>query len=1333
MASSPEGQRPGPGERRRKATPGSHHPRNRRRGIKAELLQLIPGRETGTGFQALLWGPVWDTIVPLPPGRFFGDAMERQILTVWRNSYGSTFNHMDAVVNPFRRFVLYKLGILVLAVLVLPVPAYSGLPSGTPDRVRLQLKWFHQFQFAGYYAAKEKGVYAAAGLDVEILEGGPTVNVLADVTGGKAEFGVLGAELAYHRIQGKDVVALAPILQHSIRTIIARADRGIASPHDLPGKTLMLNKSELPEFAAMFLNEGMGMNRLTVLAKDRTANGKFIRGDIDAMNGSIANQPFLFSRENVPYNLIRPINYGIDFYGDTLFTTSELLRKNPEMVDRFLKASLEGWRYAFDNPGEMVDLILAAYSRKKTRAHLMFEQERLRGLSHPDLVEIGHNNPQRWAHVLKTYKRLGLVPETADLDGFVYQDYLDGDGWWVKWLLWGLVLGAVLFCVGAFWNMRLRQAVRKMTRTITESGERIRITLDAIGDAVIATDGTGRIERMNPVAEKLTGWRLEEARGKLLEEVFRIINVKTGLTAENPVKKVLEEGHIVGLANHTALLSKDGSRHQIADSGAPIFDENNKISGVVLVFRDMTEEYAAQERIRENEQKFRSYMHNAPYGIFVLDREGRILEVNQAMGRILGSDPGSLPGRSVGDLFPGQEGEGQLSASRALDAGRSHGILSLDVKDRDTKICEVDMVRLSRDRVLGFANDITRRRAVEARAIELAKFPSENPNPVLRVDPDGVILYANRGSRLLLGSWQTAIGGNVPPVWKERVADTILKQRPVLFEENAGSVCLSLVVTPVEPQGFANIYGMDITEQHRTRDLLKKSEEKYRELVEGSDDLIISVKASGVVRFVNRIAGKYLGVSPEEAQGISLFSFVHREDRQATKTWFDGCVSGGLAAGTYENRLVSMKTGEVFHVLWTCNFHYDRSGRLKMVNAVARNITDRKQLEAEKQAAEDHLKQALKMEAVGNIAGGIAHDFNNIMGIIIGNVELAMEAVPQWNPARQNLDEIRVAGLRASEVVKQLLSFSRKSDHYKKVMTLQPIIKESVSLLRASIPTSIEIRLDIDRETGPIEADPTQIHQILINLCTNAAHAMDAQGGILSIRLGEKDLDAEGAAGFDHLPPGRYARLTISDTGQGIDPDIVSKIFDPYFTTKKVGKGTGMGLAVVHGIVKSTGGGIRVDSEPGRGSAFHLLFPLTRARVQPEEEEENLTPTGSGRILLVDDEASLLKLGRRQLESLGYRVEIRQDPLDALSAIASDPSGFDLVITDMTMPRMTGDQLVEKVLEIRPDLPVVLCTGYSSKINRERSRDLGVSGYVEKPFNRNQLALAVADALRGTP
>ena len=393
------------------------------------------------------------------------------------------------------------------------------------------------------------------------------------------------------------------------------------------------------------------------------------------------------------------------------------------------------------------------------------------------------------------------------------------------------------------------------------------------------------------------------------------------------------------------------------------------------------------------------------------------------------------------------------------------------------------------------------------------------------------------------------------------------------------------------------------------------------------------------------------------------------------------------------------------------------------------DLTDRKQAEIEKKAMQSKLQQAQKMEAIGVLAGGVAHDFNNILGIILGNAELALDDIPEWNPAAANLKEIRTASLRARDVIRQLLSFSRKSDVHMKPVAIVPIIRESLSLIRATIPSNIEIRQDISEDCGTIVADPVQIHQVMINLCTNAAHAMEETGGVLRVDLDNISVENHDAVMYPEAKPGFYVQLTVSDTGCGMTPDIKRRVFDPYFTTKEVGKGSGMGLAVVHGIVKTHGGIISVYSEPGRGSTFKVLWQVIEGPLPATESPDMEMPRGNERILLVDDEAALLNSTGRMLERLGYAVQSTTDPAEALNRFKANPAAFDLVITDMAMPKITGVELSREILHIRPTVPIILCSGFSDAMDAEKSKALGIRRYVEKPVKIMELSALIREVL----
>ncbi|MBW2569788.1 MAG: response regulator [Deltaproteobacteria bacterium] len=376
------------------------------------------------------------------------------------------------------------------------------------------------------------------------------------------------------------------------------------------------------------------------------------------------------------------------------------------------------------------------------------------------------------------------------------------------------------------------------------------------------------------------------------------------------------------------------------------------------------------------------------------------------------------------------------------------------------------------------------------------------------------------------------------------------------------------------------------------------------------------------------------------------------------------------------------------------------------------------------------LIQSQKMESIGTLAGGIAHDFNNALFSIMGYTDLTMDDVPEGSHAQSNLKEVLIAANRAKDMIQQILTFSRQSETEKKPVKVQSVVKETIKLLRTSIPTTIEIRQNIDEDCKPVMADPTQIHQVVMNLGTNAYHAMREKGGVLAIDVAEEKISMDDSASYPDLHPGTYIKLTVSDTGHGMDKAVMDKIFDPYFTTKPVGQGTGMGLSTIHGIVKSHGGDIKVYSEPGKGTAFHIYFPLIETKpVEPEIVSTGPIRKGSESILLVDDEEQIVFMVKQTLERLGYQVTIRTSSLDALEAFRAGPDKFDLVITDMTMPNMTGVQLAPKLLEIRSDIPIILCTGFSEITDANKAKALGIREFLMKPIVRDQIARTIRKVL----
>jgi len=380
--------------------------------------------------------------------------------------------------------------------------------------------------------------------------------------------------------------------------------------------------------------------------------------------------------------------------------------------------------------------------------------------------------------------------------------------------------------------------------------------------------------------------------------------------------------------------------------------------------------------------------------------------------------------------------------------------------------------------------------------------------------------------------------------------------------------------------------------------------------------------------------------------------------------------------------------------------------------------------------SEKQLQQVMKLQAIGTLAGGIAHDFNNILFPIVGYTELTMDDIPEDSQARQNLEEILKAANRAKELVQQILTFSRQNTQERKPLKVQYLIKEAVKLLRATIPSSIDIVCDVDPSCRPVLGDPTQIHQIIMNLCTNAYHAMQKNGGKLEISLKEIDISYEHSLERVGVKVGPHVELTVKDCGHGMEPQVMERIFEPYYTTKEQGKGTGLGLSVIHGIVKNYGGDISVSSRPGKGATFKVLLPIIDEIEEDARPDEPSTEiTGKEHILLVDDEVQITNIGQKILERLGYKVTTKTDSEEALEEFAAQPDRFDLVITDMTMPKLTGDQLAQRIMSIKPEIAVILCTGFNEDISEEKALSMGIDKFIMKPIVKDELAKTIRAVL----
>ena len=663
--------------------------------------------------------------------------------------------------------------------------------------------------------------------------------------------------------------------------------------------------------------------------------------------------------------------------------------------------------------------------------------------------------------------------------------------------------------IGTISSVQDISARKQAEQALRKSEEDLAVTLQSIGDAVIATDTAGRLVRMNASAERLTGWTLAQASAKPLADVFRIVNAQTRESASDPVQLVLERGEVVGLANHTVLVSRDGVEHHIADSAAPIRDAQGQVTGVVLVFSDVSEAYRTQQALKASESRFRAIFEASPECIMIIDASGRVVDINAAGLAVF--EAASVPELQQHSLF------------QLITAGHRHDF--------------------------------------------------------------GVL------------------------------------QRQVLA-------------------GAADVLEYQIT-------------------------------------------------------GL-----------QGTPRWLQS-----HAAPLHDG------VGE------------------PLMLVITRDITRRKRAQAERSAMHEQLREAQRMEAIGTLAGGIAHDFNNILGAISGNAVLALQDVGADHPAALSLGQITKASLRARDMVRQILTFSRGQPPARVPQPLQPLIREAIALLSTTLPAVVQLEAELAAPQLYVNADGTQIEQVLLNLCTNAWHALQGSSGRIVIGLVPVVLDTEAAARLGVPAPGPYARLWVTDTGSGIDAATRSRIFEPFFTTKPTGTGTGLGLSVVHGIVGAHQGAIAVESTPGRGSTFHVYLPLVEApaEVAASTAIEPAAAAGGGQhVLYVDDDEVMALMVERVLQRGGYRATCFLSATDAVAAVRAHPAGFDLVVTDYNMPELSGLDVVLALADIRPELPVIISSGNITDELRASAQRLGVHRLLQKQNTIEELCALVHGVLAKT-
>jgi len=755
---------------------------------------------------------------------------------------------------------------------------------------------------------------------------------------------------------------------------------------------------------------------------------------------------------------------------------------------------------------------------------------------------------------------------------------------------------------------------------------------------------------------------------------------------------------------------------------------------------------AREQALLAHEERLRSVVDTALDAILTTDSAGTIIGWNTSAERIYGYSAAEAIGRSLNMVLP--------ERSRALDSqglrdaveqlrdivffSRIEGTgLRKDGTEFPTEVSQSIWKSGNEVFATGIVRDITERKIAEAALLEreerLRAIVENALDAIITTDSQGVIVSWNRAAERIFGYTETEIlGREARMLVPERVSNELESQRDTFWRQG---IQASNEITGIRKDGtefsvevtralwsagaaqFATAVVRDITE--------RKNAERDRMLlstvIEQANENIIIMDARGVILYANPALGRLVEQPVSEMLGINVFqSGDSLYDQEFISSVFEQLQNGKAWTGVLNYKI---KGGKIASLEQFLSPVLGADGRLTNILSISRDVTREQNLE-------EQLRQSQKMEAIGTLAGGIAHDFNNILAAILGYTELAAMDVPAESVAAERLRLVVSSCDRARSLVKQILTFSRKNPQAPSPVRIADSIRETVRLLRASLPSTIEISQDLQDPEAVVMADPTQIQQLFLNLCTNAAQAMEETGGTLSISLDRHTSDGDGMLCFYGLAPGAYVRLTVRDTGVGISREIKERIFEPFFTTKAVGKGTGMGLAVAHGIVKSYGGCIYADSDPGKGAAFHVLLPVIHEAPQEFFREHPLgMQRGAETILLVDDEEAVAQTCGGMLTALGYTIVSTASSMEALDLFSSQPERFDCVITDMTMPYMRGDVLARKLMALRPGLPVILCTGFSEKISEQQALEQGIKAFLMKPYTMQGLAAVVRTVL----
>jgi PAS domain S-box-containing protein len=1233
----------------------------------------------------------------------------------------------------------------------------AAAPGVQPEKVRLQLKWRHQFQFAGYYAAVEKGYFSEEGLEVALIEGRPPVTSIAALERGEAEFAVDTPGLMLQRQQGKAIVVIAAIFQHSPTIVLTRKDAGIASPHDLRGKRIMAAPDTDPELMAMLANEGMGPESFTLVPHSWDLDD-LVLGRVDAQTAYLTNEPRRMRKRNVAPGIIRPVNYAIDFYGDCLVTTEKLARERPELVERFLRATRRGWRYAMANPREIATLILSRYSQENSLDDLLDEAEAMRGLIQPQLVEIGHMNPERWRQMAGSFEKFGMLKPGFSVDEVLYEKVRADVTAREQRLLWlgAAVLGGLLLLgsgVGAgllAFNRRLSGQVALRIADLAASEEKYRLLVENQTDMVVKVDTTGRFLYVSPSYCRVFG----KSEGELLGQTFMpLVHEDDRAATEEAMRGLFVPPHTAYLEQRA--MTSEGWRW-LAWRDSAILGPDGQVAAIIGVGCDITERRQADLALRDGERRFHSLFDNMAEGVALhnMERDGsgravdyRIVDVNPSYCRILGVDKDAICSRRAAEAYGVPEAPYLDRYAEVVATGQPlvfetyyphmgrHFIISAAPWGED-----------------GFAtifSDITDRKIAEqalaAKTQELELYFSNTLDMLCIADADGYFRRMNPEWERVLGYPAREMEGRrfldfVHPDDMPATVEVIRKlagqDRVVSFAnrcraKDGGYRWIEWRSFQVGTAIYAS--ARDITERRQANLALRESEAQYRGIFEQAAVGICHCSLEGVFQRVNRRMTEILGYGEAELLRMNFREITHPEDLVEDLDHMRQVLSGQALGFDMEKRYIR-KDGALIWVHLSVSMVTDRSAQPAYLVCVFEDISARKAAMAElshaKVQAEDSNRS--KSEFLANMSHEIRTPLNGVLGML-----QLLKGTPMDVEQGTYVDKAHDAARRLLSLLSDILDFS-KIEAGKLTLRSAPFaltdVFEMVSTVLggAAMKKGVSLRLNMDKTVPELlVGDDARLRQILFNIVGNAVKFTPSG----TVRVQAWARPGRGADGV-------WLYLSVADTGIGIQEDKLTSIFDR-FTQSDVSysknfEGAGLGLAIVRRILDLMDGDICVESESGQGTTMIIVLPLVPGALtapHPRRDIDDSLVPGSPplRILLAEDESISQFAMRVMLQRMGHSVLAVSSGRAAVEEFHR--GDFDAILMDIQMPDLNG---VEATKAIRSDqslgdrarIPVIALTAYAMEGDREKFLAAGMDDYVTKPVSLGDLQRALGKVRR---